>query len=102
MAVVDTSSPLGSLLQQHRDEILEIAARHRGRRVRVFGSVARGEAGEGSDIDFLVDFEDGSSLFDLLHLTNGLRELLGHPVDVVSSGGLKQRDERIVAEAVEL
>jgi hypothetical protein len=102
MAVVDTSSPLGALVHQHRDEILKIAARHRARTVRVFGSVARGDAGEGSDIDFLVDFEDDSSLFDLLHLAEDLRELLGHPVDVVSAGGLKVRDDRIVAEAVEL
>lgn len=102
MAVVDTSSPLGALVHQHRDGILEIAARHRARTVRVFDSVARGEAGEGSDIDFLVDFEDGSSLFDLLHLTQDLRELLGHPVDVVSAGGLKERDDRTVGEAVEL
>ncbi|MDZ7673968.1 MAG: nucleotidyltransferase domain-containing protein [Acidimicrobiales bacterium] len=102
MAVVDTSSPLGALVHERRDQILEVAARHRARTVRVFGSVARGDAGEGSDIDFLVDFEDGSSLFDLLHLTEDLRELLGHPVDVVSVGGLKERDERIVAEAVEL
>ena len=102
MAVVDTSSPLGALVHQHRDRILEIAARHRAHTVRVFGSVARGDAREGSDIDFLVDFEDGSSLFDVLHLTEDLQKLLGHPVDVVSAGGLKDRNDRILAEAVEL
>ena len=102
MSVVDTSSPLGALVHEHRDRILEIAARHRGCTVRVFGSVARGEASKKSDIDFLVEFEPDSSLFDLLRLTEELQKLLGHPVDVVSAGGLKDRDERIRAEAVEL
>lgn len=102
MSVVDTSSPLGALVHEHRDRILEVASRHRGRSVRVFGSVARGDAGEDSDIDLLVDFEPDSSLFDVLHLTEELEQLLGHRVDVVSAGGLKARDERILAEAVEL
>ena len=75
---------------------------HRGRSVAVFGSVARGEAGPDSDVDFLVEFEAGSSLFDLLHLSDALEELLGRPVDVVSVGGLKDRDERIRREAVPL
>jgi uncharacterized protein len=55
-----------------------------------------------SDIDLLVDFEPDSSLFDLLHLTEELEKLLGHRVDVVSLGGLKDRDRRILAEAVDL
>lgn len=102
MSVVDTSSPLGALVHEHRERILEIAARHRGRSVRVFGSVARGDCSEKSDIDLLVDFEPDSSLFDLLHLAEELEELLGHHVDVVSTGGLKDRDDRILAEAVDL
>lgn len=68
----------------------------------MFGSVARGDAGEDSDIDLLVDFEPDSSLFDLLHLTEELEQLLGHRVDVVSTGGLKDRDGTILAEAVDL
>jgi predicted nucleotidyltransferase len=68
----------------------------------VFGSVARGEDGPDSDIDLLVDFEADSSLFDLLHLTQLLEELLGRSVDVVSTGGLKDRDRLIRAEAVDL
>ena len=99
---LDTSSELGSLLHQQRDRILEIAARHRGSRVRVFGSVARGETKAASDIDFLIDFEPGSSLFDLLHMTDELEELLGRRVDVISAGGLKERDDRIRSEAIEL
>lgn len=68
----------------------------------MFGSVARGDDDEFSDIDFLVDFEDGSSLFDLLHLTEELETLLGVPVDVVSTGGLKDRDDHIRREALPL
>lgn len=102
MSVADTTSPRGALVVRHRDEIVELAARHGASNVRVFGSVARGEAGQQSDIDLLVDFESGSSLFDLLHLTEDLERLLDRHVDVVSTGGLKARDQRILAEAIGL
>lgn len=75
---------------------------HRARNVRVFGSVARGEANATSDIDFLVDFDKDSSLFDVQHLADELKALLGREVDVVSVGGLKRRDDRIRAEAIGL
>ena len=68
----------------------------------VFGSVARGDESADSDVDFLVEFEPGSSLFDLLHISEELEVLLGTPVDVVSAGGLKERDHHIRAEAVPL
>ncbi|GAC1591331.1 MAG: nucleotidyltransferase family protein [Acidimicrobiales bacterium] len=90
------------MLGEHREQILAIAARHHGRRVRIFGSVARGQATPNSDIDFLVDFEDGSSLFDLRRVGEELAELLGREVDVVSTGGLKPRDEAILMEAIDL
>ena len=102
MANVDTTWEVGAMLGEHREEILAIAARHHGRRVRIFGSVARGQAKADSDIDFLVDFEDGSSLFDLQRVSEELAELLGREVDVVSTGGLKPRDEAILAEAIDL
>lgn len=102
MANVDTTSEVGAVLGERREEILAIVARHHGRRVRVFGSVARGQATPDSDIDFLVDFEDGSSLFDLHRLSEELAELLGRDVDVVSTGGLRPRDEAILAEAIDL
>ena len=89
-------------LTARRDEILAIVKRHKGRSVAVFGSVARGDDHQGSDIDFLVDFEPGSSLFDLMHITDELTELLGRPVDVVSRGGLKDRDDHIRREAIPL
>lgn len=88
-------------LAAHRDEVLRIAASHKALRVRVFGSVARGEDGPDSDLDLLVDFADGTSLFDLVHLGDELEDLLGVPVDIVSTGGLRgARGERMLADAV--
>lgn len=60
-----TLLPLRALVEEHRDEIRTIALRHKGLAIAVFGSVARGEETSESDIDFLVEFEKGSSLFDL-------------------------------------
>lgn len=90
------------LVEAKRAEIREIVRRHRGRTVAVFGSVARGDESPSSDIDLLVEFEAGSSLFDLLHITEELQELLGVPVDVISAGGLKDRDDHIRREAITL
>ncbi len=91
------------LIKQKREEILRIAARYGGRNVRVFGSVARGEADERSDIDFLVDMEAGRSLLDLGGLLMDLQEALGRNVDVVTERGLKPRiRERVLKEAIEL
>ncbi|MGH8067341.1 MAG: nucleotidyltransferase family protein [Candidatus Entotheonellia bacterium] len=91
------------LLQDKREAILQIAARHGARNVRVFGSVARGEADEQSDIDFLVDMEPGRSLLDLGGLLVDLQDLLGQNVDVVTERGLKPRiRERVLHEAVAL
>jgi predicted nucleotidyltransferase len=97
-----TLSPLRSAVEAKREAIKAAVARHHGRRVRLFGSVARGEERPNSDIDLLVDFDPESSLFDLIRLTRELEGLLGRPVDVVSAGGLKERDARILSEAVDL
>lgn len=64
--------------------VAAVAVRHHASRVRLFGSVARGDDRPDSDIDLLVDFAPESSLFDLMRMTRELEELLGHPVDVVS------------------
>jgi predicted nucleotidyltransferase len=93
----------GQLLKQHRDEILRLAARYGAGNVRVFGSVARSEADEQSDIDLLVDLQAGRSLFDLGGLQYELEQLLGRPVDVLTQRGLKSRiRERVLREAVAL
>jgi predicted nucleotidyltransferase len=86
-----------------REEILNLAAQHGARNVRVFGSVARGEAGSGSDIDLLVDMEEGRSLLDLVGFWQDVEELLGCHVDVIADGGISPylRD-RIYSEAIPL
>ncbi len=91
------------LVKAKRDEILEIAARHGARNVRVFGSVARKETGAESDVDFLVEMEDGRSLLDHVALIQDLGDLLGRSVDVATDDALHWyiRD-RILAEAVSL
>lgn len=94
---------LEELLQAKREEILKICARYGAHNVRVFGSVARGETDEQSDIDLIVDFEPGRSLLDHAGLWLELQELLGVKVDVVSSRGIKARiRERVLQEAVSL
>lgn len=79
---------LNNLLKSRREEILSIAARHGARNVRVFGSVVRGEAGENSDIDLLVELDQGRSLLDLAGLVMDLEDLLERKVDVVTEQGL--------------
>lgn len=92
---------LQELLESKRDEILRIARAHGARNVRIFGSVARGEAVESSDIDFLVDFEPGTSLLQHGAMIAELEELLGRKVDVAPEKMLKERvRDRILREAV--
>jgi predicted nucleotidyltransferase len=98
----DGMSTRRSTVEARRVEIATTVRRHRGRSVALFGSVARGDDTDDSDIDFLIEFEDGSSLFDLMHLQDELAALLGCSVDVVSARGLKPRDEHIRAEAIAL
>ena len=85
------------ILHEKRGEILRLARRHGADDVRVFGSVARGEAGESSDVDFLVRLEPGRSLFDLGGLLMDLRDLLAVDVDVVTEGSLYGRFGQAVA-----
>ena len=92
---------LREVLTRKRDEIAKIAAIHGARNIRVFGSVARGEADEKSDIDFLVEMEPGRSLLDLGGLLMDLQEVLGRDVDVVTERGLNPRiRDRVLREAV--
>lgn len=93
-------SPLRALVESHRNEIKTVVSSHRGRAVAIFGSVARNEDSPDSDVDFLVDFEPGSSLFHLVRVRQDLSRLLGHEVDIVSLGGLLPRDDDIRMEAV--
>jgi predicted nucleotidyltransferase len=94
---------IDELLKEKRPDILRLAAQHGARNVRLFGSVARGEARPDSDIDVLVELEPGRSLLDLGGLLMDLQDLLGREVDVVSENGLRDRlRERVLKEAVPL
>lgn len=79
------------ILQQHRAEVLRLAAEYGATDVRVFGSVARGEANEASDIDLLVRMAPGRSVFDIGGLLMDLQALLGRRVDIVTERGLRPR-----------
>lgn len=79
-------APTVETLRARADDIARIVKAHGGRNIRVFGSVARGEARPGSDVDLLVDVERGTGLFALSAMEIELEKLLGCPVDVVTSG----------------
>jgi hypothetical protein len=91
------------VLEQNREAILRIAAKYGAHNVRVFGSTARGEASDGSDVDILVDLADDRSLLDQVGLQQELEEVLGRKVDVVVEGGISPYlEKRILSEAVPL
>jgi len=91
-------------LEQIKESALAVrsmAARHGARNIRIFGSIVRGEDGEDSDVDLLVDMDDDRSLLDLVAVERELGKLLNRKVDVVVDGGVSPylRD-RICAEAI--
>ena len=82
------SDSLAKILKTNRGEVLRIAAKHGARNVRVFGSVARGEARLDSDVDFLVEMVTGKSLFDIARMAVDLEDLLHCDVDIVEQRSL--------------
>jgi uncharacterized protein len=91
------------LVHEKRDEVQRIAAKHGARNVRVFGSVARGEARQDSDIDFLVDTGPVTSSWFPAGLVLDLEEVLGCRVEVVTERGLSPLiKDRVLQEAVPL
>ncbi len=92
-----------SLVQRYRAGILDLAMRHGARDVRVFGSLARGEGGEASDLDLLVTLGEDRSLLDLVGLKQDVEDLIHRPVDVVTEQALSPYlRERVLSEAVPL
>ncbi len=92
-----------SLLEEKREQILEAAESRGARNVRVFGSVARGDAGPDSDVDFLVELDESTTLLQHNALIRELGDLLGCKVDVVSERGLRPRiRDRVLREAAPL
>lgn len=99
---VNQEKKLKQLLQERREEILEIALKHGAFNVRLFGSVARGEETENSDIDFLINYDINkiSSWFPV-GLIHDLEDLLGRKVDVVTETGLKERiRDRVLRDCI--
>lgn len=98
-------APTLDQLRRRREEITRVAALHGAREVRIFGSVARGEAGPESDVDVLLEMEP-RGLFEQAALQRDLEELLGCHVHVVTAGGLRHARnstrQRIAREAVAL
>ena len=94
---------LTDLLRLKKKEIQQIARQHGARNLRVFGSVARGEAAEGSDLDLLVEMEPGRSLLNLVAIKQDLEDMLGCKVDVVTEAAVSPYlRERVLKEAVSL
>lgn len=91
------------IVHRFRDQIVQVASKHGASHVRVFGSRARGESEDASDLDFLIDLEDGRTLLDLVRLKRELEELTARPVDIVTEDSLSpyMRDQ-VLAEAVRL
>jgi uncharacterized protein len=84
-----------------RDDILRVARAHGASNVCVFGSRARGEAGDDSDLDLLVDLAEGRSLLDLIGIEQDLEDIVGRPVDVLTRRELSDYlRERVLSEAV--
>ena len=88
-------------IKAHRQEILDIAKKYGASNIRIFGSVARGEAGPDSDYDFLIELEPGRSAFEIGGLLMDLQDLLGAKVDIVTDRGLnKHIREKVLKEAI--
>jgi predicted nucleotidyltransferase len=90
-------------IQRRREQILRVAKAHGAGHVRVFGSLARGEGGEASDVDLLVEMDQDRSLMDRIALKQALEDLLGVEVDVVNEKAIRPAiREHVLRDLVEL
>lgn len=94
---------INEVLKNKRAEILRLAAKHGAHNLRLFGSVARGEARPDSDIDLLIDLDPDRSLLDRIGLKHDLEDLLGRKVDVMTEKALHYYIRaRVLKQAVAL
>lgn len=96
---VEEPPPLRERVAAARTELLAIVERLGGRNPRLFGSVARGQDGPGSDVDLMVDLRRGLGIFALMRIQDEAEQLLGTRVDVVDAAGM---DPQVVREAIPL
>ena len=90
-------------LKSHEKRLREICKQHMVGRLYLFGSAVSRQFGDKSDIDFLVEFEENKSLFDLIRLKNQLEDLLNKPVDIVTENSVHSTlKEHILNEAIQL
>lgn len=90
-------------IQDRKEEIVRLIESHGGHDIRIFGSIARGQATEGSDVDFLIRMESGCSLIDHVAIIQDLEDFLGIKVDVVPEDALHPSlREQVLSEAVPL
>lgn len=85
------SGPTGRRVDARREELIDVLRRHGVTNPEIFGSAARGDDHDGSDVDILVDFALGTSIIDIISIQHELEDLLGLPVDLVSRNDLKDR-----------
>lgn len=97
-----TSAPTLPALRSHREAIIGIVDSFGGHSVRVFGSVARGNAHDDSDVDLLIDVPAGTGLITVERIAQALEAIIPWPVDVVTSGAVRGPMAHVSEEAVEL
>jgi predicted nucleotidyltransferase len=91
------------LIETYRDQILELARLRGAKRIKVYGSMATNQATSSSDVDFLVEMENGKSAFALGGLLKDLEELLGRSVDMTTPNALHPAiRNKVLSETVEL
>ncbi|MDC3411999.1 nucleotidyltransferase family protein [Aquibacillus sp. 3ASR75-11] len=94
---------INDVLQEKRDIILKSAGQHGIHNVRIFGSVSRLEDGPSSDLDLLVDFEEGRSLFDLIRFKQEVEDIINTRVDVVTENSIHwSMKEEVLSGAIQL
>jgi predicted nucleotidyltransferase/DNA-binding XRE family transcriptional regulator len=96
---VQEPPPLRDRVAGHRQELVAIVERFGGRNPRLFGSVARGDDGPGSDVDLMIDVDPGLGIFALMRIQDAAERLLGVRVDVVDAAGMS---DAVVRTAVRL
>ncbi len=90
-------------LKEYKNDILRIALLHGAKNIKVFGSVARGEENQNSDVDFVVEMGKGKTVLNRIALMQDLKKLLGQEVDVVTYKSLREKIKNdLIRDAIDL